>query len=70
MSKRKITVDGKVWEYEIGSKFCVARSAEEKRLIDLSALTGLSWADIERGRWKRWFRVTPKDIASWLVTNS
>lgn len=68
--RRPITVGGKEWRYRVGKQYCVANCKEtgEGRTISLADLTGLTPADIERGQWKRWFRVTPKQIAAWLAT--
>jgi hypothetical protein len=65
---RKIIVDGKLWWWKYIKSNVVAYLDEtkEKRVIDLRTLTGLSWDQIERGHWKKYFSVTPKDIEKWL----
>lgn len=72
MTSRKIEVSSRVWRYRIGRQFCVAKADDtgEGRRIDLSMLTGWSWADIERSRWKKggWF-VGPRHVAAWLSDN-
>jgi hypothetical protein len=67
-SKRKITVNNRVWTYFIGSGTVCARADDnnEKQIIKFDKLTGLTNSDIERGEWKRWFHITPKYIAGWL----
>lgn len=64
---RKIIVKGKLWWWRFGHEV-VAFNDEtgEKKVIGLNKLTGLSWPDIERGHWKKWFCLTPKDIEKWL----
>lgn len=68
-SRRRISVGGKIWYYRIGKSWCVAKEQDSGagRRINLSNLTGMEWSDIERGQWKRWFHVTPKQIADWLI---
>ena len=68
-TNRTIHVAGRTWIYQIGRCSVVARAQDnqEKRVVDLSKLTGLSWDDIERGIRKRWFKVQPHMIAAWLV---
>jgi len=65
---RKIIVDEKLWWWKFIKSKVVAYSDEtkEKRVIDLSTLTGQSWNDIERGEWKHYFSVTPKEVEKWL----
>jgi len=31
-----------------------------------TAVERMTPADVERGQWKRWFHVTPKQVADWL----
>ena len=68
MSTRTITVAGKVWKYRIGKNFVVAKAADtgEGKKVKLTDLTGMSFETIERAVWKRYFHVTPKQIATWL----
>jgi hypothetical protein len=65
---RKIVVNQREWKYQIGQQNVIARAVDnrESRTIDFSKLTGLSWNDIEKGEWKGWFHITPKEIANWL----
>lgn len=63
---RNINVDSVAWRYRIGKQNVVARSGDIVRKIDFSSLTGLSWAEIDRAEWKRYFHITPKAIANWL----
>jgi len=68
MSMRTIVVDGRTWKWGVGKQNIIVRAQDnnESRHIDFSTLTGLSWTEIERGQWKRWFKITPKHIAAWL----
>ncbi len=65
---RKIVVNGKTWWWRYGHTVVAFTNEEPKetRKVDLRTLTGMTWTDIERGHWKRWFKLTPKDIATWL----
>jgi len=66
--RRLITVGGRTWRYRVGKYYCVAKAEDtgEGRKISLADLTGMTPADVERGQWKRWFHVTPKQVADWL----
>lgn len=66
MGWRKIVVDGAMWRYRIGRSGVEARTPSRKFYDQLPAVTGMTWYDIERGQWKRWFSVTPKTIAEWI----
>ncbi len=48
----------------------VEEETGEKKTIGLDKLTGLSWTDIERGHWKKWFCITPKDVENWITGSS
>ena len=65
---RKIVVNGREWRYKIGFANVVARTENPKvvKYVDFSTLTGFSWIDIERAEWKKYFHITPKQIADWL----
>ena len=67
--RRPITVGGMNWRYRVGKHYCVAKAEDtgEGRKISLADLTGMSWSDVDRGQWKRWFHVTPKQVADWLA---
>lgn len=67
-SFRTITVNRREWKYKIGRSFIVANAIDnnEKRLDDLPTVTGLTWDEIERGKWKQYLHITPKMIADWL----
>lgn len=68
MSWRKISVNDVEWRFKIGKQNVVARNAEtgKSKVINFHHLTGLSWNEIDRGKWKGWFSITPKQIANWL----
>lgn len=71
MSKqRTINIDGRIWYWKVGRTNVVARAQDtnEKRVVDFSKLTGMDWCSIEKGMWKRWFKVTPGMVADWLKT--
>lgn len=60
---RKINVLGRDFEYIIGRSFLKVKGLPA---VDFSTLTGMPWSDIERGVWKRWFSVTPKDVRAYI----
>ena len=67
-SKRKIVIGETEWSYIIGGSMVVARNkvSPETRKIYLTELTGWTWDDIERRTYKRYFHITPSQIANWL----
>lgn len=70
---RKLTFGNQVWYWQIGKGNVVARNAEtgEKKVVDLSRLTGVSWDNIERARHKHCtFSVLPGQVARWLTMGS
>lgn len=69
MSKgyRKIVVQGVEYEYKVGRSYVDIRPPEGARMTpDLREVTGLTWDEIERGQWKRYFSVTPKQIKEYI----
>lgn len=64
---RQITINGVLWQYRIGAQMvdAVCEDGSRKR-TDLSTLLGASWADIERAVWKRYLKIKPNQIATWL----
>ncbi len=67
-TKRRIVIDGVLWIYNVGKSYVKATNTvtNERRVVDLSKLTNMDWDTIEKGKWRRWFHVTPKHIADWL----
>lgn len=60
---RKITVGETEYEYVIGFNALKVKGVGE---ISLSKLTGVSIHEIERGRWKKTFSVTPAHVAAYI----
>lgn len=67
-SRRQITVDGRIWFWQVGTCSVSARAQDTKehRVVDFSTLTGMTWSSIEKGIWKRYFHIKPKQVADWL----
>jgi len=64
---RKIVVNGKTFQYRIGKESVVFRNTHKKSFFaDFSEITGWSWNDIERGMWKKYFSITPHQIADYI----
>lgn len=70
MSKRKLIVDDKEYEYRIGHSHVVIR-CEDKKIAapDFCELTGEKWHVIEHDQHKRNFYITPKHVADWIKEN-
>jgi len=63
---RKIIVNGKEYTYMIGRSNVVIRNEEKKIVVDFSTLTGISWPNIERGQWKKYFHIQPHHVANFI----
>ncbi len=60
---RIIWVGSVAYQYRIGSGYVKIRGYPP---IDLSTFTGISWDQIEKGKWKKWFSITPSDIKEFI----
>lgn len=64
---REMVVDGVRYYFKIGrSNVKIIYSDHKSEVIEFPALTGLTWTEIERGRWKKWFAVKPAMIEHWI----
>lgn len=63
---RELIVDGVPYQVKIGRSAVKIISDEKSEVVEFPALTGLTWTDIERGRWKGWFAVKPAMIEHWI----
>lgn len=63
---RRIVVNDKEYYYRIGSSNIVIKREAESHIVDFSIFTGWSWDAIERGEHKRYFKITPKQIADYI----
>jgi len=66
---RKIIVNGQEyhWIY-IKSKVIIWKD-DIKMIIGDHEITGLTPDEVERGKYKRWFSITPKTIVEWIKNN-
>jgi len=74
MNWRKIVVNNKTYKYRIGRQNVVIvedinEGEENKTVVSFSTLTNMSPNDIERAKWKRYFSITPSDIANYIKSN-
>ena len=67
-NRRQIHNTAGVWEYRIGNQFVALWNPTGTRLnIDLAAIRGERWTDIERNRYKRnWVGLKPSDIKTFI----
>lgn len=66
-SYRNISVGGTDYKYKVGRSHVDIRPPEGARMTpDLTEVTGLTWNEIERGTWKRYFSVTPQQIREYI----
>lgn len=68
MHWRRIVVDGREWRWSLGKRagHAEARCGAVKIAAPITEVTGLSWDEVERGKWKRYFSVTPQQVADWI----
>lgn len=67
MSKRKLIVDGKEYEYRIGRSHVVIHCEGKKIAVpNFSELTGEKWHVIDHDQHKRNFRLTPQQITDYI----
>lgn len=69
MHWRKIEVGGILYEYYIGKSNVVIRNTvtDRKFTVGLDQISGMSWTDIERAKWKKYFSVVPAKIATYIA---
>lgn len=61
--------DDEVWSYRVSSMFVLVREPDPSRLhrISVCDVTGMSFSDIERGCWKRWWKgIGPGEIRAYI----
>lgn len=64
---RKIVIKGQTWQYTIGESAVRFVAPDGKAFhTDLTIVTGKSNDEIERGKHKKYFSVTPIDVAKYL----
>ena len=64
---RKIVVNDKTYEWKLIRNFVIIICPDGQKFpVDLSTLTGWSNPEIERGMNKRYFSVTPRDVADFI----
>lgn len=67
MSKRKIIIDGKEYEYRVGRAHVVIRHKGKKVCAPgLHEVTGETWSVIEHDMHKRNFHITPSQIEDYI----
>ena len=66
---RAIHIDGKEYPYKVfkSTNIVVKCPDGNKLYIESSTLTGMTPADIERGIYKKWFRITPSMIKEFVM---
>jgi len=66
-SFRRLVINDQEYRYRIGSGGVRIVTPDGKNIsVDMSTFSGWTWNDIERGYWKRYFKVTPKDVRNWI----
>jgi len=67
---RKLTVAGQHYEYKVG-KTCVNIVLPDGSRVypTLSEVSGLSFDEVERGQYKKWFSMTPSMLADYIKSH-
>jgi hypothetical protein len=64
---RKIVVDNCTYYWSYGDWVrIISYDRTYDRRVPISEVTGIPGPEIERGRWKKYFRLTPSMIASYI----
>lgn len=67
MSKRKLIVDGKEYEYRVGHSYIVIRCDGKKVACPgMNEVSGESWSVIEHDQHKGNFHITPSQVADYI----
>jgi hypothetical protein len=69
MNWRQIAVGGISYQYVIGKQNVVIQNSVTKKkvIVGLDKITGMDWNTIERAKHKKYFSVTPKEIANHIL---
>ena len=59
---RQIHEPGHEIRYRLGRQFAVIVVDGARHNVNFSELTGMSWSDIERARYKGWLSIKPSDV--------
>lgn len=67
MSKRKLIVDGKEYEYRVGRSHVIIRSGGKKIAAPgMHEITGEKWSVIEHDQYEQNFHITPGQVADYI----
>jgi predicted RNA-binding Zn ribbon-like protein len=69
MSQGKIHFGSEVWTWTAGKGTVAIRDENRKKFaVPMTEITGCSWTEIERSRWKqtRWCEVTPAKVRNYI----
>ena len=67
---RKLHLPNGIWTYVIGKGSVNIRDPNGFRTnVDISTLTGWSDNDIERGKWKGYFKIKPSQVKEYIEKN-
>jgi len=62
-------LEDEVWSYRVGGSFVWIRTPDLKTTFEIpfTQITGMSWDDMERGQWKRWWDgIGPQQIKDYV----
>lgn len=67
MIMRRIVVDGQTFKWKVGrSNISFVLPGGLRSYASFVEVTGVDWNEIERGQWKRYFKITPKQVADFI----
>lgn len=67
--KRRVHFGNEEWAYKVGGMWVVVLAPDRKTTyrVRLEEVTGMSWDDIEKGRWKGWWQgVGPQEVRDYI----
>jgi hypothetical protein len=67
--QRKVHIGGQEWTYRV-TRHCLQIAnpdCSKKWKVDLTDFTGMTWEQLERAEWKKYFpRIGPKDVKKYI----
>ncbi len=72
MTYRNLHIKNSVWRYKIFNTGTieVRRPDGTKVMTSASKIFDMTPDEIDRGMWKGWLHITPKDVKKWILANS
>ncbi len=68
---RVVHINNEEWKYKVGEGYVnIFSPSGTRHNISLNEVTGEEWSNIERGRWKGWWKgVRPHQVKNYIENN-